>query len=343
MSSDDDVRGAVRAWLAEHWDPARDRAGWLAAVVDAGYAVPRWPRSAHGRDLSDEQAPHRRGRVRPRRRARAAARTGPTCGRTRCSPTAPTSCAAGCCGRCWRTGCGCACSTASRARGPTSPGCAPAPCRTATSTSSTGQKVWTSNAAGADYGMLLARTDPDVPKHRGLSFFFLPMDQPGVQVRPLRQITGEAHFNEVFLTGARVPAANLLGGPGQGWRVLLTALAYERVALGQANLGRHAPARTGGARPTSSSWRGGTAARTTCCSAATSPGCGPALGQPLDQPARAGAGRAGQLLAAGLAGQAGDVAHRARDRPRAVGDRRAAGAARGAGRTPTATTRTSPR
>lgn len=100
-----------------------------------------------------------------------------------------------------------------------------------------GQKVWTSNAAGADYGMLLARTDPAVPKHRGLSFFFLPMDQPGVEVRPLRQITGEAHFNEVFLTGARVPAANLLGGPGQGWRVLLTALAFERVALGSTNLG----------------------------------------------------------------------------------------------------------
>jgi alkylation response protein AidB-like acyl-CoA dehydrogenase len=96
----------------------------------------------------------------------------------------------------------------------------------------TGQKVWTSGAQRADYGMLVARTDWDVPKHRGLSFFFFPMKQSGVQIRPIKQITGEAHFNEVFIDQARVPAENLLGGLNEGWRVLQTALAYERSVMG---------------------------------------------------------------------------------------------------------------
>jgi alkylation response protein AidB-like acyl-CoA dehydrogenase len=95
-----------------------------------------------------------------------------------------------------------------------------------------GQKVWTSGAAHAHYGMLLARTDWEVPKHQGLTFFFFPMKQPGVEVRPLRQITDESHFNEVFITNARVPAANIMGGLNNGWRVLQTALAYERSTMG---------------------------------------------------------------------------------------------------------------
>src|SRR5918994_763741 len=77
----------------------------------------------------------------------------------------------------------------------------------------TGQKVWTSSAHKADYGMLVARTNWDAPKHRGISFFFLPMHQPGIDVRPIKQITGESHFNEVFIDAARVPAENLRGPP----------------------------------------------------------------------------------------------------------------------------------
>ena len=96
----------------------------------------------------------------------------------------------------------------------------------------TGQKVWTSGAQQADYGMLIARTDWDVPKHRGISFFWCPMKQDGVEVRPIRQITGESHFNEVFLDDARIPADHLLGGLNEGWRVLQTALAYERSVMG---------------------------------------------------------------------------------------------------------------
>jgi alkylation response protein AidB-like acyl-CoA dehydrogenase len=96
----------------------------------------------------------------------------------------------------------------------------------------TGQKVWTSGAKTAEYGMLVARTDWDVPKHQGISFFFFPMRQPGVEVRPIKQITGESHFNEVFIEGARVPAENMLGELNAGWRVLQTALAYERSVMG---------------------------------------------------------------------------------------------------------------
>jgi alkylation response protein AidB-like acyl-CoA dehydrogenase len=92
----------------------------------------------------------------------------------------------------------------------------------------TGQKVWSTGAATADFGLLLARTDPSVPKHEGITAFALPMRQPGVQVRPLRQMNGHASFNEVFLDGARVPAGNVIGQPGSGWRVARATLARER-------------------------------------------------------------------------------------------------------------------
>ena len=95
-----------------------------------------------------------------------------------------------------------------------------------------GQKIWTSLGHVASLAILVARTDPDVPKHRGLSYFLLDMSLPGVEVRPLRQLTGEAEFNEVYLTDVRVPVSALLGTVGQGWRVAMTTLANERVALG---------------------------------------------------------------------------------------------------------------
>jgi len=93
-----------------------------------------------------------------------------------------------------------------------------------------GQKVWTSRGAYAQFGLLLARTDPSVPKHRGITAFGINLATPGVDVRPLRQMNGDAHFTEVFLDDARVPDADRIGGIGEGWRVALTCLSYERGA-----------------------------------------------------------------------------------------------------------------
>ena len=95
-----------------------------------------------------------------------------------------------------------------------------------------GQKVWTTVAHMSKWGMLVARTDPELPKHQGMTYFILDMHSPGVEVRPLRQITGEAEFSEVYMTDVRIPDANRLGGRGDGWRVALTTLMYERVAIG---------------------------------------------------------------------------------------------------------------
>jgi alkylation response protein AidB-like acyl-CoA dehydrogenase len=95
-----------------------------------------------------------------------------------------------------------------------------------------GQKVWNTLAHLADFGMLVTRTDPDAPKHKGMTYFALDMHAPGVEVRPLRQITGEAEFNEVYLTDARVPDAHRIGDVGEGWRVSLTTLMNERNAIG---------------------------------------------------------------------------------------------------------------
>jgi alkylation response protein AidB-like acyl-CoA dehydrogenase len=95
----------------------------------------------------------------------------------------------------------------------------------------TGQKVWTSAAQYSKWCMLVARTDFDAPKHKGLSYFLMDMEQPGVQVVPLRQITGEAEFNELFIEEARIPGENLLGGEGNGWKVALTTLMNERAGL----------------------------------------------------------------------------------------------------------------
>ena len=238
--TNEQLQAEVEGWLAANWrgvEPhhesfGRDpRSAWLAKVRDAGWAVPRWPEDFYGRGLSNDQA-------KIVERAFAAA-DAPGAGQDRTNLWANTALAhatgafrreivakllAGEVGMCLlysEPGAG-SDLAAIRTRADKVEG----------GWRVTGQKVWTSGAMVADYGMLIARTDWDVPKHRGISFFFLPMKQDGVEVRPLRQITDEAHFNEVFITDAFVPDDNLLGPLGGGWAVLQTALPYERSVMG---------------------------------------------------------------------------------------------------------------
>jgi alkylation response protein AidB-like acyl-CoA dehydrogenase len=249
--TDDALRAEVRDWLAANWRPlpkppagsggagwstTPEHKAWLAKVVEARWAVPRWPAEWHGRGLADAQA-----RIVEREFAAVGA---PGSGQDRTNLWANTALA-------YATPSFKAKIVPALLRGEVAmcllysePGAGSdlAGIRTRAERQGdhfvvNGQKVWTSGAATADYGMLIARTDWDVPKHRGISFFFCPMKQPGVEVRPLRQITDESHFNEVFITDAIVPEENLLGPLNAGWGVLQTALAYERSVMGDAARG----------------------------------------------------------------------------------------------------------
>jgi alkylation response protein AidB-like acyl-CoA dehydrogenase len=115
-----------------------------------------------------------------------------------------------------------------------------------------GQKVWTSQAHAAKRALLVARTDPDVPKHQGLTYFSVDMTAPGVEVRPLRQLTGEAEFNEVFLTDVRIPDADRIGPVGEGWQVANATLMSERVNIGASRAG---PRESGMIGPVAATWR----------------------------------------------------------------------------------------
>ena len=229
--TDDQLRAEVRAWLAENWDPNTDRTEWARRVFDAGWAAPSWEPEFGGCNLTDPQS-----RIVAAEFAAVGARG---TGADRADMLACTVHDLGTDEQKRRL-------IPPSVRGETKwcllysePGAGSdlAGLRTRADRDGddwvvNGQKVWTSFAKIADYGLLVARTDWDVPKHKGISFFIFPMRQDGVEVRPIHQITGESEFNEVFITDASVPNANLIGEAGGGWSVLQLALAHERRLMG---------------------------------------------------------------------------------------------------------------
>ena len=242
---EDALRGEVRSWLAGAWDPDLALVEWRSRLVEAGWARPSWPSGLGGRGLP----PAAEGVVEDEL-ARAGAVELPVGGGV--GLAAPTILAHGTDEQQRRfiprtlTGEDTWCQLFSEpGSGSDLAGLSTTAVRDGDEFVVDGQKVWTTSAHHADLGMLLARTDWDAPKHRGITWFAFPMHQDGVDVRPLRQMNGKASFNEVFLTGARVPAANALGAVGDGWSVALTTLAHERRfgGMGGVRFDRVAPGR----------------------------------------------------------------------------------------------------
>jgi alkylation response protein AidB-like acyl-CoA dehydrogenase len=226
--SADEVRAEVRAWLEVAWDPERPLDEWRALLVDSGWGCPGWPRDRYGRGLPPDLARVATDEL------RAAGAVGPAVG-VGMSLAAPTLLEHGApeLERLLLRGIATGQDTWCQLFSEPSNGSDLAGLTTHARLDGdewvvTGQKVWTTGAHHAAYGMLLARTDADVPKHRGISFFALPMRQPGIEVRPLRQMNGRASFNEVFLDEARVPHSNLVGQLHGGWAVARTTLSHER-------------------------------------------------------------------------------------------------------------------
>jgi alkylation response protein AidB-like acyl-CoA dehydrogenase len=239
---DEQFRSELRAWLAEHAPPAvehGDAAVWQRELVDAGYAMVTWPAGLGGRSGSSRQQAIVAEEL--------AAYDLPVANVSviGTSMTAPTILAHGTdeqkaqwllplirgehqwCQLFSEPGAGSdLAGLTTRAE------------RDGDEWVVNGQKVWSTFAHLADFGILLARTDADQPKHRGITYFLIDMHQPGIEVRPLRQMTGGAEFNEVFLTDARVPHENVLGVVNGGWGVAMTTLAHERSLMGSLRGGR---------------------------------------------------------------------------------------------------------
>jgi alkylation response protein AidB-like acyl-CoA dehydrogenase len=229
MSDRADVLAEMRSWVAANWDPELSLVRWRELLADAGWACPAWPRGWCGRGLPPALADAvaaglaeagvpgapegvgvalaasvivEFGSEELKRRLVRATVTGELTWCQLFSEPGAGSDLAG---------------LATRAEPDRDGGWLV-----------TGQKVWSTGAATADFGLLLARTDPGAPKHAGITCFALPMRQPGVEVRPLRQMNGHASFNEVFLDGARVPPGHVIGEPGGGWPIARATLARER-------------------------------------------------------------------------------------------------------------------
>jgi len=232
MSSDAIDPGALRAevaaWLAEHWDPELSLRAWRERLVDGRWAVPTWPVERFGRGLSPSQA-----HVVSEEVARVGAVGVPSgAGMGLAAPTILEHGSPALQERLLRpilTGEHFWCQLFSEpGSGSDLAGLTTRADRDGDQFVINGQKVWNTSAHHADYGLLVARTNWDVPKHAGITYFAIDMRQPGIEVRQLRQMNGHASFNEVFFTDARIPADHVIGQVDGGWRVALTTLAHER-------------------------------------------------------------------------------------------------------------------
>ncbi|MEY2590510.1 MAG: hypothetical protein QOJ67_2494 [Acidimicrobiaceae bacterium] len=224
----DDVRAEAREWIEASWNPDLSLLEWRVMLLAAGWACPSWPLEWHGRGLpvaadavvADELA------------AAGAPGTPAGSGMGLAAPTILEHGSDELKARLLRpivTGEHLWCQLFSEpGSGSDLAGLTTRAERDGDEWVINGQKLWNTSAHHADLGMLVARTNWDVPKHSGITYFALPMRQPGVDVRPLRQMNGYASFNEVFLTDARVPAGNVIGAVDHGWTVALATLAHER-------------------------------------------------------------------------------------------------------------------
>lgn len=226
--NEESVRREVRAWLEANWDPNLSLVEWRNILVDSGWGVPNWPKEWYGHDLPlalmpvvDEEF--------DRLDAIGVARKGSS------TLAAATILAHGTEAQKEKflrrilTGEDAWCQLFSEpGSGSDLAGATTRAVLQGDVYVVNGQKVWNTSAHHADYGILLARTNVDVPKHQGLSYFLIPMKQPGVEVRQLRQMNGHASFNEVFFTDAQIPRENLIEQEGDGWKVATTTLMHER-------------------------------------------------------------------------------------------------------------------
>ena len=231
MASVDEVRDEIRDWLATTWDADLTVREWWALSSEAGWQFPSWPQGLGGRGVSAAEA-----RAAAAEMADAGALGPPfSLGQVMGGPVVLQN---GSPEQQQRLVPPLADGTESWCQFFSEPeaGSDLAGLRTSAERDGdewviNGQKVWTSGALQADRGMLVARSNWDAPKHRGLSYFIIEVDQPGVEIRPLKQMSGASHFNEVFFTDARVSHEDLIGGDGDGWASAVATLAFERSGL----------------------------------------------------------------------------------------------------------------
>jgi len=244
-----DVAAEVRAWLADNWDPQLTVREWWRRLAESGWAYPTWPVEWFGKAMNSDQAAIVRAEIKAAGALPPPHGIGQTMGapvilqfgteeqKQRWLPKIATGEEAWCQFFSEPDAGSDLASLNTRA------------VRDGDEWIVNGQKVWNSGTLTADRAVMPARTDPDVPKHRGISFFIIEVDQPGIDIRPIKQMNGEAHFNETFFTDARVRQEDMIGEVDNGWIVTLATLANERTAYAAgADYGGHqaSPGEKGG-------------------------------------------------------------------------------------------------